>query len=206
MTVKRKAPYVYATWLAEVMAGERACDFALWFKAHHQDWQQPPNDFDSASWNMKHTMMLRELRREITNDRPNSTVYVEGQNQFWLERNGVTISGKADLVEIRKNTVLIYDAKTGKPKSSHQVQMLLYMSELSKNTMRFGEREVAGVLRYANDGEIIVPMPQDLSTFYASLDSALDMIHDQPPPSPSFAECRFCNIGKEDCPARVESK
>ena len=34
----RDFPYIWATWLPRLLTGENSCEWAVWFKAHHQDW------------------------------------------------------------------------------------------------------------------------------------------------------------------------
>jgi len=36
MSVLRRSPYIWVTWLTKLMAGEAQCEWASWFKAHHK--------------------------------------------------------------------------------------------------------------------------------------------------------------------------
>ena len=42
MAQRRQHPYVWATWLPRLLTGENSCEWAIWFKAHYQDWAQGP--------------------------------------------------------------------------------------------------------------------------------------------------------------------
>ncbi|PYU92511.1 MAG: hypothetical protein DMG25_11940 [Acidobacteria bacterium] len=64
MAAKRHGVFVWITWLARVMAGEQNCEWATWFKAHHENYDKAPSDFDTAKWNIEHTRQLRRLRLE----------------------------------------------------------------------------------------------------------------------------------------------
>ena len=39
---RREHPYICATWLPRLLTGENSCEWAVWFKAHHQDWTRGP--------------------------------------------------------------------------------------------------------------------------------------------------------------------
>ena len=63
MAQKRsRGPYIWVTTLAKLLTGDNACEWAGWFKAHHQDWTKPPSDFDSATWMLEHTALVNEER------------------------------------------------------------------------------------------------------------------------------------------------
>ena len=57
-------PYIWATTLAKLLAGENSCEWAGWFKAHHQHWAKPLSDFDSAAWMLEHTALVNREREE----------------------------------------------------------------------------------------------------------------------------------------------
>ena len=44
----REQPYIWATWVSRLLAGESLCEWAGWFRAHYQDWVKPLSGFDSA--------------------------------------------------------------------------------------------------------------------------------------------------------------
>ena len=39
---RREHPYIWATWLPRLLIGENSCEWAVWFKAHYQDWTRGP--------------------------------------------------------------------------------------------------------------------------------------------------------------------
>ena len=59
---QREHPYIWATWLPRLLTGENSCEWAVWFKAHHQNWSRQPSDFDQAQWLLDHTALLNERR------------------------------------------------------------------------------------------------------------------------------------------------
>ena len=50
MAQRREHPYIWATWLPRLLTGEHSCEWAIWFKAHHQNWIKVPSDFNQAEW------------------------------------------------------------------------------------------------------------------------------------------------------------
>ena len=57
----RPNPYMYATWIAKSIVGEKNCLWAPWFKNRYRDYQRLPIPFDTATWNMEHTDLLNEV-------------------------------------------------------------------------------------------------------------------------------------------------
>ena len=82
-------PYIWATTLAKLLAGENSCEWAGWFKTHHQHWAKPPSDFDSAAWMLDHTALVNREREE--RERTGYTVTTENQNLFRLKGSSATL-------------------------------------------------------------------------------------------------------------------
>ena len=56
----RDFPYIWATWLPRLLTDENSCEWAVWFKAHYQNWERQPSDFDQAQWLLDHTTLVNE--------------------------------------------------------------------------------------------------------------------------------------------------
>ena len=67
MATKRDGVFVWITWLSRLMAGEQNCEWAIWFKARYEHYDKAPSDFDTAKWNIEHTLQLRRLRSSAGN-------------------------------------------------------------------------------------------------------------------------------------------
>ena len=119
-------PYIWATWLAKILAGDSSCEWAAWFKARYdsKSWQRVARS-DFSAWAIAHTALLDRSRRQW-DDRGFST-FVEDQNSFRLRGDVATLAGKPDLIAVNGTRAVISDAKTGQPKPSHQAQVMLYM-------------------------------------------------------------------------------
>lgn len=130
---------------------------------------------------------------------------VESQNSFQLKGAVATLSGKPDIVATKGKQGLVLDAKTGMPKDSHGVQVLLYMWALPRYfKAKFSGVEFDGRVSYRTNHTMV--FKDFLSDGFVS--QFADMIHllsgDTPPPKrPSETECRYCKITDEDCEERA---
>ena len=75
--LRPSGPYIWATWLTKLMAGEASCEWACWFKTQHEgsSWRRVPSDFDQSLWRMNHTTLLNQRRDEW--QRRGYTVFTE---------------------------------------------------------------------------------------------------------------------------------
>ena len=55
---RREHPYIWTTWLPRLLTGENSCEWAIWFKAHHQNWDKVPSGFNQAQWMLNYTAPL----------------------------------------------------------------------------------------------------------------------------------------------------
>ena len=108
---RREHPHIWAAWLPRLLTGENSCEWAIWFKAHHQDWTKVPSDFNQAQWILNHTALLNKRKAEWELSHYN--VAIEGQNSFQLRGRSATLAGKPDLITQRDGQAVIVDVKTG---------------------------------------------------------------------------------------------
>ena len=78
MPQRREQPYIWATSLPKLITGECSCEYAAWFKAHHQGWTRQPSDFDAVQWQIQHTALLTETRDRFLAS--GYDVFTEAQN------------------------------------------------------------------------------------------------------------------------------
>ena len=125
--LRSNGPYVWVTWLTKLLAGEHSCEWAAWFKSHHESWswEKAPITFDVAKWQVAHTEGVIDTRAAW--EREGYTVFTESQNSFALRGKTATLGGKPDLIARKGSQGVILDVKTGKPSPSHGVQVMLYM-------------------------------------------------------------------------------
>lgn len=88
---ERTNPFAWVTWLSKLMAGEKQCEWACWFRSHYI-WDKLPNGLYLAKWTADHAQLLR-VRRAALEDQ-GFAVYTEEQNSFTLTGKTVlTIGG-----------------------------------------------------------------------------------------------------------------
>ena len=204
MTQKRTGgPYIWATALSKLLTGENSCEWAGWFKAHQQGWTKPPSDFDSATWMLEHTALVNRERESL--ERIGYEVSTENQNLFRLRGATATIAGKPDLIGEKHHELLISDAKTGRPSPSHQAQVRIYQYAVPRALPQFEGKDARGQVRYP-DSYVGSPASAVSPEFIANMGALIRRLASDTPARrvPSATECRFCDIGREDCPVRID--
>ncbi|MEC8891168.1 MAG: PD-(D/E)XK nuclease family protein [Chloroflexota bacterium] len=206
MAVRRESPYVWVTWISKILAGEDSCEWASWFRAKHENssYKRMPPDFDLATWQIKHTELLRQTRREY--EPKGYRVFTQNQNMIRLQGRTSMLSGIPDLVAVGDETSIVIDLKTGQPLTSHVIQVLIYMYALSRTRRELKGLSLEGRVVYP-EHEIIVPLDSVDKQFISSLGNLMLRLADNKPAIrvPSERECGFCHITAEDCPDRLES-
>ena len=204
MAQKRsRGPYIWATTLAKLLTGDASCEWAGWFKAHHENWAKPPSDFDSSAWMLEHTALVNQERE--SRERLGYTVTTENQNLFRLRGSSATIAGKPDLIAERNHEVVIIDVKTGRVSPAHRAQVMIYQYAVPKVLEQFRGRRVSGHVRYPAS-HVAAPASAVNREFVGNLGALIRRLAAETPARrvPSAAECRFCDITAADCPARIE--
>ena len=206
MTEPRSGPYIWVTWLSKLLVGDRSCEWAAWFKAHHKNYERAPSPFDIVTWQMNHTALLGDVRLGLETD--GSRVLSEDQNYFNLRGNsGAVIGGKPDLVVMREDgTGTIYDVKTGQPRASDNAQVMIYMYALPY-VNQFRGIKFQGRLVYGEGSEVDIPSEAVDETFKNRLFGLIHRISDSVPARrvASGLECSMCDLTAEDCVEKVES-
>ena len=95
----RDFPYIWATWLTKLLTGENSCEWAVWFKAHHRNWDKIPSDFNQTEWMLNHTALLNDQKSHW--EARGDDVRVEAQKVFRLQGRTATLAGKPDIIVVR---------------------------------------------------------------------------------------------------------
>ena len=201
---RREHPYIWATWLPRLLTGEDSCEWAAWFRAHHQGWERPPNDFNFAQWQIDHTALLTDTRHKF--EASGYDVHVEAQNAFRLQGRTATLAGQPDLIiPSGDDHVLIIDAKTGAERASHVAQVMVYMYALPRALEQYRDARIAGEIHYPYRIQRVPRGGLDQG-FINRLVTLIQRVAAPDPPQrvPSFTECRFCDITAVDCPVRAD--
>ncbi|MBI4507833.1 MAG: PD-(D/E)XK nuclease family protein [Chloroflexi bacterium] len=208
MVRSRDGVYVWVTWLAKLMAGEFTCQWSAWFRSHYTGYTRAPSDFQLAAWTAEHAQLLDELVRERAG--VGEAVYREDQNRFRVRRSsGLRLAGKPDLIAIdRSGRVTVYDAKTGRPKHSDLIQIMLYMMCLPHASPLYKGKALHGCAIYANGQRSDIPPAGIDDAFRRTATYFLDLLDASSPPrrTPTVWDCRFCDITVADCEDRLEAE
>lgn len=207
----RDKPFVWPSWISKLVAGESQCEWQFWFKSHFM-YDKKPSDFNLARWTVDHNQLLRSRREEL--EKLDFTVYIEDQNSFKLNMKDIVISGKADIVAISElvptvgRMYIVEDCKTGNPKTSDHIQVVLYMLFLPISIEKYKGVEFDGCIVYkagVSNMEIPASAAQDTELkryIWDTIKRITGAVGCRKVPSQK--ECSWCDIPKEDCNMRVE--
>jgi hypothetical protein len=206
MTRPRDVLYVWVTWLSRLMGGDVRCQWAPWFKTHYTGYIQVPSDFQLAVWTVEHTQLLDELSKERS--ALGEGIYRENQNEFKGRRpSGLVIAGRPDLITVDQGDhCTVYDVKTGKPRQSDIIQVMLYMMFLPYASPLYEGKELSGCVVYKDGSKSDIPHKTINDAFQKNVTYFLDILEsaDAPARTPHPTECHFCDITNADCPDRKE--
>jgi hypothetical protein len=204
MTIRRVSPYVWTTWLSKLLVGDQSCEWATWFRTHHERYEKAPSSLDAAGWKMAHTALLDRKYRQLVE--ANHSVSMEGQNKFSLKGKCATLGGKPDLIGLN-GTGTICDIKTGQPKPSDHAQVLIYMWAVPRALPRYQGMRFDGLVVYP-DHEIKIPAEAVDAAFVGNLAGLIKRVSAEAPARrvPSAGECKFCDLTVKDCTERVEAE
>ena len=105
-----------------------------------------PSTFDQAAWHVNHTRLVNRVLDRFEGE--GRSVSVEAQNQFTLVGRVATVGGKPDIIAVSGDSVTVCDAKTGQPRISDQVQVMVTRSVQSEGRVdRMVPREPIRVTR-----------------------------------------------------------
>ena len=205
MAQRREHPYIWATWLPRLLTGENSCEWAVWFKAHYQDWTRTPSEFNQAEWMLNHTALLN--KRKANWKHGGFDVNIEGQNSFQLQGRSATLAGQPDLITQRDGQAVIVDVKTGLDSASHVVQVMIHLYAIPRALERYRTLKLRGQVTYG-DHTIRIPAEAVDDQFILNLGALIRRLAADKPPTrvPSAQECRFCDISALDCPERVDEE
>jgi len=203
MPVRRTEPYIWVTWLTRLLAGESTCEWSAWYRAHHKEYDKLPIDFNLARWTVDHNELVNARREELLDE--GFQVHVEDENAFKRKgKTGIVVSGKPDILAIRDGRGVIEDCKTGRPRTSDQLQVLVYLLLLPIKNSRTADVSLSGRVVYKS-GSVEIPAEGLDDAFRERFVHLVQRVGGEKPlaKAPAWSECRWCDIGPADCLYRV---
>jgi len=205
MGIMRTEPYIWTTWLTKLLVGEEFCEWGAWFKTHHQSYNKVPDSFDRTAWQMEHTALLTDILGGLESQQ--YAIFLERQNYFTArgKQSGITIGGQPDLIATKGSYGLICDAKTGQPRPSDHIQVMIYMWAIPYALRQYSAMSFDGKVIY-RDHEIEILNSAINEPFINNLAKLIQRLGSADPSRkvPSAIECRFCQIANSECPERIE--
>ena len=200
MTVPRSRPYVWVTWLPELLVTYNTCEWAAWFMAHYTGFARADDEPYKAQ--QAHAALLEQTREEF--EARGYSVTSEDVNRFVLTgRTGIKLSGIPDLIAISERPVIV-EVKSGKRRPSHRMQLLTYMHAVPRaQNLNYDDMRFDGLLTYPDGAEFV--SADELDDFRVKLHSLLKRVVSNQPAAkvPSRRNCRFCKLTTADCKEKV---
>jgi hypothetical protein len=196
---KRHRPYVWVTWITKLLGGDDRCLWKAWYKSQYKYEKQPETPERQeffAKYTAKHDAITRTRAAELK-----ALGYLtkeEDENKFKLQGKAGDLAGKPDLTGIKDDTALVVEAKSGKRREADLWQVLVYLFALPRTWMKGSGLKLVGEVEYANERRQVPPLDEQRAQKIGQIMQTVTG-PDIPPTSPSFHECRYCDIiGCED--------
>jgi CRISPR/Cas system-associated exonuclease Cas4 (RecB family) len=189
---------VWVTWLAKLLADPAQCKLPAWVQTR---FNVARDDTFTGNWAAKHGALIEKAKARLEHaQRP----CVIEQDVSVISRTGLKILGSIDVwaPEHDGKPAVVIDAKTGKHKPAHRLQVNLYQLMTGANE-RFGcTRPPSGMLMYP-ESEIWINASEASQDLAKRTGATMDALASSRPPipTPSKHNCRFCSIGHL-CPDR----
>ena len=199
MPTQPDLPHVRAEWLPALLAGDYACEWAIWTKVHHPD-RVPPQSSPHQDADPEHAALLDQQKVNWAG----RDYEVSTDNAFLLRGRHAVLAGTPELIVSRDDHVLIVSVPTGPPLRSHGTLVRIYMYALRRAPGPHRGMVLPGELVYPDrstqvpKGGVDQGLIRDLGTLINRV------VADEPAVRvPSTHECGSCPIA--DCPERVAS-
>ena len=197
-------PRISPVWLAGLLSGEAHCQWASWFRTHHEDWDRVEvPDLPGLDWETQYTHQLNDCIKRY--EAQGYTVSNGGPNAYSLNIGEAVLSGRPDVIATKGEDCIVIDFPKGKANHSHAFQVMTHMYALPRAVERLrgisprGElvywREMAEISAGSLDHEFI----ENLYRLAGRL-AAVEPLARVPSPD----ECWVCDIGAADCPERMK--
>ena len=200
MPTNRDLPHVRVERLPALLAGEHACEWAVWVKAHHPDQVAPPSS-DNQDADPDHAALLDQQKAQWAE----RGYTVSADNAFTLRGRNAVLAGTPELIVSRDDHTLIVSVPTGTPLRSHGTLVRVWMYGLRKAPGPHRGMVLPGELVYQDRieqvprGGVDQGLIRDLGTLINRV------VADEPAARvPSAHECGSCDIAH--CPERVASR
>ena len=199
MPTQPDLPHVRAEWLPALLAGDYACEWAIWTKVHHPD-RVPPQSSPHQDADPEHAALLDQQKVNWAG----RDYEVSTDNAFLLRGRHAILAGEPELIVSRDEHTLIVSVPTGPPLRSHGTLVRIYMYALRRAHGPHHGKVLPGELVYPDRTQHVPQGGVDQGLIRDLGDLISRVTADEPAVRvPSAHECRSCDITAADCPVRV---
>tara|TARA_Y100001968_G_C19417738_1_gene749928 strand:- start:815 stop:1552 length:738 start_codon:yes stop_codon:yes gene_type:complete len=200
--------------VADASTFENSCPLSTWVATRYKP--APDNEF-LARWQLRHTAVLSQMHELLLGKYPEAEIQMEVPLQS-VDMCGNTLFGSPDAILIFPDgDIHVCDAKSGKRKQTHWIQVGLYALMIQAAARFSGEPipKIHGFTLGYGDGqegdckllsivsdhalEEVLPEPTRKRIRNILAESGCSTM---PNPIPSAGNCRFCKW-KEGCPYAI---
>ncbi len=207
---KRLQRRVAITSLSQILAGEKSCEFALWFSSRYTYRSNgkklysgySPSDGKDKDSTSKHSKLVKKTAEFIKNYHKN----ILKERQFWYEtKSGLFIIGRPDLVTVTYHDELrIYECKTKGEFPSDKKQAALYSYYFP--FVFDGYKKANGFIVYEDRTEGL--FSNNIDDTLEQLNPVIKMLDSNKEPKKikyDFKECDYCKLSYNDCQERSKA-
>ncbi len=197
-------PRISPLWLAGLLSGDVQCQWASWFRTHHEDWDRVETPgLPGLDWQTQYTVQLNGCIRRY--EEQGYTVSNGAPNAYSLGLGDVVLSGRPDVIAVKGDDFVVIDFPKGEANHSHAFQVMTHMHALPRAVARLRGMSPRGELVYWEE-RVDVPAASLDRGFVENLHRQAERLASGEPLArvPSPDECWTCDIGAADCPERMK--
>ncbi len=197
-------PRVSPLWLAGLLSGEAHCQWASWFRTHHEDWDTVETpELPRLDWRIQYTVQLNGCIRRY--EAQGYTVSSGAPNAYSLALGDAVLSGRPDVIAVKGDDCVVIDFPKSEANRSHAFQVMTHMYALPRAVERLRGMSPRGEVVYWTE-RVDIPAGSLDREFAENLHRQAERLSSGEALArvPSADECWTCDIGAADCPERME--
>ena len=203
---RTNGPCIAPGWLASLLSGEAQCQWASWFRTHHEDWHAVEGTILSGpNWPVDYTYRLNRCVKRY--EEQGYAVSNGAPNAYNLSLGQAVLSGRPDVIATKGDACVVIDFPRGEANRSHVLQVITHMYALPRAVERLRGMAPRGEVVYSRE-TVDIPADSVDQEFVENLQWQVQRLASGEPLTrvPSPDECRACDITASDCPERMEDE
>ena len=124
-------PLISPVWLAGLLSGGTHCQWASWFRTHHEDWDRVMGPgVPIPDWHPWYTYQLTDCIKRY--EAQGYTVSNGGPNFYNFSIGEAVVSGRPDVIATKGEDCIVIDLPIGGTSDSHVFQVMTHMYALPR--------------------------------------------------------------------------